>query len=165
MLGMTTDQIAQMSWLIWVFVLRTYQRVCFLMLCRICFHWKSNEMMRNVPKGPLCKLRTTQALISLRIRAGWSWPSLSAYRISGYCSICGDKTARMRTLIWTLAVRKRHKRSSPTLRVVWSRNSSYSRPFHIVVMLQVIQKWKVAFGNKEYITDRKWESRFYCDSS
>ena len=35
-------------------------------------------------KGPL---RTTQALISLRIRTGWSGPSLSAYRINGYCCI------------------------------------------------------------------------------
>ena len=31
---------------------------------------------------------TKQAQISLRICAGWSGPSLSAYRISGYCSIC-----------------------------------------------------------------------------
>ena len=41
-------------------------------------------MMR---KGSLCNLRTMQALISLRIRAGWSGPSLSAYRINGYCNI------------------------------------------------------------------------------
>ena len=45
-------------------------------------------MMRNLPKGPLCYLRTMQVEISLRISAGWSGPSLPAYRINGYCSIC-----------------------------------------------------------------------------
>ena len=44
--------------------------------------------MLNARKGPLCNLRTTKALISLRICAGWSGRSLSAYRINGYCSIC-----------------------------------------------------------------------------
>ena len=39
-------------------------------------------------KRALCNLRITQALISLRIRAGWSGPSFSAYRINGYCSKC-----------------------------------------------------------------------------
>ena len=29
-----------------------------------------------------------QAQISLRISAGWSGPTLSTYRISGYCTIC-----------------------------------------------------------------------------
>ena len=42
--------------------------------------------MRIARKGPLCNLRTTQALISLRIC--WSGPSLSAYKINGYSSIC-----------------------------------------------------------------------------
>ena len=45
-------------------------------------------IMRNARKGPLSNLRTTQAQISLRISAGWSGPSLSAYRINGYCRIC-----------------------------------------------------------------------------
>ena len=45
-------------------------------------------MAFNARKGPLCNLRTTQAQISLRISTGWSGPSLSAYRINGYCSIC-----------------------------------------------------------------------------
>ena len=44
--------------------------------------------MRNARKWPLCNLRTTQAQISLRISAGWSGSSLSAYRINGYCRIC-----------------------------------------------------------------------------
>ena len=38
-------------------------------------------------KGPLCILRTTQTLISLRISAGWSGPLLSTYETSGFCSI------------------------------------------------------------------------------
>ena len=45
-------------------------------------------MICSTRKGPLCNLRTTQALISLPISAGWSVPSLSAYRIDGYCRIC-----------------------------------------------------------------------------
>ena len=44
--------------------------------------------MRKARNGPLCNLRTTQALISLRICAGSSRPPLSAYRINGYGSIC-----------------------------------------------------------------------------
>ena len=44
--------------------------------------------MLKARNGPLCKLRTTQALVSLRICAGWPGPSLSAHRISGYYSIC-----------------------------------------------------------------------------
>ena len=45
--------------------------------------------MRNTWKWPLCYLRTTQAQISLRISAGWSGPSLSAYRINWNCThIC-----------------------------------------------------------------------------
>ena len=44
-------------------------------------------MMSNARNGPLCNVWTTQAQISLRICAGWSGPSFSAYRISGYCSI------------------------------------------------------------------------------
>ena len=46
------------------------------------------EMMCKARKGPLCNLQTTKALISLRICTGWSGPSLSAYWINGYCSIC-----------------------------------------------------------------------------
>ena len=42
----------------------------------------------QVTKRARCNLRTTQALISLRIRAGWSGPSLPANRINEYCSIC-----------------------------------------------------------------------------
>ena len=57
-------------------------------------------MMINARKGPLCNLWTTQALISLCIRAGWSVPSLCAYRINEYCSMstnreCSDQTAWM----------------------------------------------------------------------
>ena len=48
----------------------------------------SNEyplhMTCNAQKRPLRNLWTMQALISLRICAGWSGPSLSAYRINGY---------------------------------------------------------------------------------
>ena len=44
-------------------------------------------MVRSARKGPLSNLRTTQALISLRISAGWSGPAMFAYRISGYCNI------------------------------------------------------------------------------
>ena len=43
------------------------------------------QLMHNAWKGPLCSLQKTLALISLRIRAGWSGPSLSAYRINGSC--------------------------------------------------------------------------------
>ena len=38
-------------------------------------------------KEPLWNLQTTQGLTSLRIHAGWSGPSLPAYRVNGYCSI------------------------------------------------------------------------------
>ena len=47
--------------------------------------------MCNTWKGPLCSLRTMQAQISLCIGAGWSGPSLSAYRINGYCNICQQR--------------------------------------------------------------------------
>ena len=36
----------------------------------------------------LYSLRATQSRISLRICAGWSAPSLPAFRINGYCSVC-----------------------------------------------------------------------------
>ena len=39
-------------------------------------------------KESICNLRTAQALISLCMSAGWSGPSLAAYRINGYCSTC-----------------------------------------------------------------------------
>ena len=45
-------------------------------------------MMHNAQKSPLYNLQTTQALISLCLSTGWSGPLLSAYRISGHCSIC-----------------------------------------------------------------------------
>ena len=61
------------------------------------FQTKRFDMMCNAWKGRLCNLRTTQALISLRISAGWSGPSLSAYRIRGYGSICRrTETAQIR---------------------------------------------------------------------
>ena len=47
-----------------------------------------NHMTRNARKRPLCTLRITKALISLRICAVWSGPALSAYRTSTYCSTC-----------------------------------------------------------------------------
>ena len=47
----------------------------------------SEQLVRNVRKGPLCSLRIPQAQISLRIRAGRSRPSFSAYSIKRYCSI------------------------------------------------------------------------------
>ena len=55
-----------------------------------CFNQHTGYLhfMYNAQKGPLCNLWTTQALISLHISAGWSGPSLSAYRIGGNCSIC-----------------------------------------------------------------------------
>ena len=46
------------------------------------------HMMRNARKGPLCNLRTTQALITLHICAGWSGPLLPTDRINVYRSIC-----------------------------------------------------------------------------
>ena len=45
------------------------------------------NIMCYAQKRPLCNQWTMQALISLYISAGRSGPSLSAYRISGYCSI------------------------------------------------------------------------------
>ena len=48
------------------------------------YNW---QMMCNGRKGLLSNLRTTQAQISLRICAGLSGPSLSAYRSNGYSSI------------------------------------------------------------------------------
>ena len=56
---------------------------------REAFYYCRMHLMRNTWKWPLC------------IRTGWSRPSLSAYRINGYCSICRRtenvqiKTARM----------------------------------------------------------------------
>ena len=44
--------------------------------------------MRNARKGPLCSLRSTKALISLRKCAGWSGPSLTIHRLNRYCSLC-----------------------------------------------------------------------------
>ena len=49
---------------------------------------RKDYMMRSTQKGPLCNMWTMQALISLRICAGWSGPALSTYRINRYCSIC-----------------------------------------------------------------------------
>ena len=45
-------------------------------------------MMHNARKVPLCSLRSTKILISLRICAGWSGPLLTTYRINKYCSVC-----------------------------------------------------------------------------
>ena len=57
--------------------------------------WKANIiMMLKAREGPLYEMRTTQALISLRRCAGWSGPSLSAYRINGYCTICRQTDRR-----------------------------------------------------------------------
>ena len=39
-------------------------------------------------QGPLCNVRKTQVQISVRICAGWSGSSKSAYRINGYRSTC-----------------------------------------------------------------------------
>ena len=50
----------------------------------IAFGLKNDIWCATHETGSLCHLRTTQALI----RADWSGPSLSAHRISGYCSIC-----------------------------------------------------------------------------
>ena len=46
------------------------------------------RMKCSARKRLLCNLRATQAQICLRIRAGWSEPSLSAYRINGYYNTC-----------------------------------------------------------------------------
>ena len=73
----------RMRRLIWVFSGRTCPQYMYLMLWQRYFN-----IMRSARKWPLCNLRTTQAQISLRISAGWSGPSSSAYRINGYCSIC-----------------------------------------------------------------------------
>ena len=59
------------------------------------------HLMRNAWKGTLFNLRTTQAQISLRISAGWSGPSLSAYRISGYSSIYRTENAWIRLRRYT----------------------------------------------------------------
>ena len=48
-------------------------------------HWI--QLIFNTRKGPLYNLRTVQALVSLCTCEGRSWPSFSAYRINGYCSI------------------------------------------------------------------------------
>ena len=48
------------------------------------------HMMHNARKGSLCNLPTMQTQISLWISTGWSGPSLAAYKINGYCSICGQ---------------------------------------------------------------------------
>ena len=58
--------------------------------------------MCTARKGPLCNLRKMQAQISLRISAGWSGPSLSPYRITGYWSICQQsETAQIRLQRYT----------------------------------------------------------------
>ena len=55
------------------------------------------HMNHNARNGPSCGLQTMQAQISLLICAGWSEPSLSAYRINGYCSICwGTENVQIR---------------------------------------------------------------------
>ena len=51
-----------------------------------CYH-----MMRKARKRPLCNMQTAQVNISLRVSAGWAGPSLSAYSISGYYSVCRRK--------------------------------------------------------------------------
>ena len=64
----------------------------------------NNQMMLNARKGLLCYLRTPQAPISLRFCTGWSGPSLPAYRINGYLSICRrteNANIRLRMLVWT----------------------------------------------------------------
>ena len=48
------------------------------------FGYIINCRMCNTQKGPLFNLQTMQALISLRFWAGWSGPSLSAYRFIGF---------------------------------------------------------------------------------
>ena len=52
---------------------------------RFLYQW--SQLMRNTRKGSLCNLWTMQTLINLRVSAGWSWSSLSAHKISRYCSI------------------------------------------------------------------------------
>ena len=50
--------------------------------------YRENMWYANTRKWPVWNLRTTQALISLRTRAGWSELVLFANRINEYCSIC-----------------------------------------------------------------------------
>ena len=57
-------------------------------LCRRFWLITGRNMMRKARTGPLRHLRTTRAQISLCICTGWSGPSLSAYNINRYCSIC-----------------------------------------------------------------------------
>ena len=51
---------------------------------RQCAFNEYQQLVRNAQKGPLCNFRTTQAQISLRIRAGLSGHLMPAYRSCRY---------------------------------------------------------------------------------
>ena len=74
-------------------------------------------------KGPFYNLWTMQVLISLCTCAGWSGPSFSVFRISGYCNICWwTENAKIRqqrcALIWTFPVCMWHKGLFPILCII-----------------------------------------------
>ena len=81
-------------------------------------------MMCSALKGPLCNLRTMQALISLRNRAGWSGPSMPLDRINDIV-VYVDNSRISRSdcmngmLIRTFAVCTCHKGLFPTLCIIW----------------------------------------------
>ena len=104
-----------------------YQPAPLCSLVRLYTGYKHSIWLRNTWKKSLCNLRTMEALISLGECPGWSVPSLSTYRINGYCSICWqtdflDQTAWICMLIWTFTVRIWHKGLFFTLPIIWTFN-------------------------------------------
>ena len=85
-------------------------------------------LMLNARKWPLCNLRITQTLISLRIRASWSGPSLSACRINGYCSLCRRPENIQIRLHWC-ACSSGHSLFAYGTRALFLRCASYGRRF------------------------------------
>ena len=85
--------------------------------CLLYEKWRNiYEIWRNIYNART--LRTTQALISLRIRTGWSGPSLSAYRINRYCSIC-RRTENVQTRLHGCARSSGHSLFAYDIRKRW----------------------------------------------
>ena len=86
----------------------------------------------------VCIYGRRSALISLRISAGWSGPSLFAYGISRECP---DQNAQIHMLSWTYVVRILHKDPFRTLRIIISF-------FHPITFFPQLHIWGVSTVKK-----------------